>query len=132
MKPAPPQPKMIRLLVVEDDPTVTEAVSLSLKALGYLSYCCIHPGEAIHHLKGDGFDLVLSDFLMPGMTGLELAIEAKKAGCQIPFILITGSIIQFASETLRENNIRFVLRKPVPLDELDYALKQCVQSPAPK
>ena len=122
--PGTPQPKMIRVLVVEDEPAVTEAFSLSLKALGYASYCCTHPGEAIHHLMGGSYDVVLSDFMMPFMTGLELAVEAKKAGCRIPFIIVTGSMTQFAPETLKANNIRFVLRKPVSLDEVDYALKR--------
>lgn len=122
---------MIRILVVEDEPAVTEAVSMSLKALGYTSYCCIHPGEAIHHLKDNRFDLVLSDLLMPLVTGLELAAEVKKAGCQIPFIIVTGSMTEFSPEILKENNIRYVMRKPVPLDELDYVLKRSVASTSP-
>ena len=112
-----------RVLVVDDDRLVCVATLQSLTALGYRAYCCVHPEEALWHLKESRFDVVLSDFRMPVMTGLELASEARKSGSSVPFVLMTGQSTTISNEDLEQSDVCFVLRKPFPLDELGYALK---------
>ena len=63
-----------RVLLVEDDPQVKAAVLAQLNGLGYAVTTAANGAEALDHLdKGQVFDVVLSDMVMPGMSGPELA-----------------------------------------------------------
>jgi signal transduction histidine kinase len=85
-------PGSARILVVEDDEDVLEVTSAMLTELGYQVLCAGNGADAIHMLKSDkGFDLLFSDVQMPqGMSGIELAREAKRLRNGIKVLLTSG------------------------------------------
>jgi signal transduction histidine kinase/HAMP domain-containing protein len=82
-----------RILVVEDDDDVLKVTSAMLTELGYQVLCARNGTDAIQMLKsGKGFDLLFSDVSMPqGMSGVELAREAKRLGNGIKVLLTSGN-----------------------------------------
>ena len=78
-----------RILLVEDDQAITDAVALNLKIVGY-DYARFDDGQAAaDSLESDhGFDLALLDIMLPGMDGCELLSYMKKYG--IPVIYMTA------------------------------------------
>lgn len=93
--------KNIRFLVVDDFSTMRRIVRNLLKELGFTNVDEAEDGQvALHKLKTQSFDFVVSDWNMPNMTGIEL-LKALRADAQLktmPFLMITA-------EARRENII---------------------------
>jgi len=82
----------LRVLVVEDDPLVAEMLQFSLEELGYEA-TAVHNGlEAIERVRTGLYRLVISDWEMPGMTGIELcrSIRERQMGSYVYIILLTS------------------------------------------
>jgi CheY-like chemotaxis protein len=91
------------------------------------------PEEALDLLRRqpDGFDLLVTDFTMPKMTGLQLARAAHDAAAAVPIVLLTGFIEELPEAALAEAGIRRVLRKPQTLAELADALRGVLDAAPP-
>ena len=80
----------MRVLVVEDDPRLREAVVDTLMLKGFQVSEAAHGIEALNLLRHQQIDLVLSDINMPGMDGLELLQNVKQETPWLPVILMTA------------------------------------------
>src|SRR5688500_9713061 len=80
-----------RVLAVEDSPTQARLLRLILEAEGFTVEVAGSGQAALARLAEASFDLVVSDVLMPGLTGFELCrtIKADPALCDIPVVLVT-------------------------------------------
>ena len=113
------------ILVAEDDPDLRYVMMCSLHAMGY---SVVTAGDAFLASTAfkthGGIDLLLTDFDMPGRTGMELARELTGLRPTLPVLIITGSILQ--AETLTEINTRHwtYVSKPCHLLALDLALQR--------
>lgn len=118
---APSNP--LDILVVEDDPRVLTATVDAVDELGHRVVACPDPldAEALVEKKG-GFDLVLTDVLMPGLTGPELVARLKKRWPDLSVLFLTG----FAGDAAEEASFgdHDVLRKPFTLSGLDQAIRR--------
>jgi signal transduction histidine kinase/CheY-like chemotaxis protein len=113
------------ILVVEDDPRVRSATGTALKELGYPAILCGSGGEAIDQLDArDDIGLVITDVVMPGMTGPELAREVRSRHPDIGLLFVTG----YVGEAGEAENFKGseVLRKPFTLRALADALNAAV------
>lgn len=79
-----------RVLVVDDDPNLTELLVDTLEVIGYEATPALSPLEALKMLAEDSFNLVVTDISMPGMSGIELLQRIKKKRADLPVMLITG------------------------------------------
>jgi DNA-binding response OmpR family regulator len=75
-------------------------------------------GEAVSVLGREAVDLVVTDLVLPGGSGLEIARAVKRAHRGIPVILVTGWPGRVDQETLEAQGIDAVVEKPVGLDTL--------------
>jgi len=78
------------ILCVDDEPTSLFVRSRVLEQAGYEVVPAASAAEALEALKSRSIDLVLTDLLMPGMNGLELAREIKKQNSSLPVVLFSG------------------------------------------
>jgi signal transduction histidine kinase len=113
-----------RILVVEDDEDVLSATSAMLTQLGYQVVSARNAGDAILLLKGrDRFDLLFSDVVMPqGITGVELAREAKRLCNDIKILLTSG----YAEDVLTQHGAIedfAIIGKPFSRVELSQRLQ---------
>src|SRR5476649_235372 len=83
---------MSRILVVEDSPTQAEWLKLILGEAGFVADIAVDGTTALAHLAGSSFDMVISDIVMPGLSGYELCrkIKADPALRHIPVVLLTA------------------------------------------
>lgn len=80
-----------RVLVVDDDPLVAAGTAMMLEDLGHSATVATSANEALAQLMRDAApDLVLTDYAMPGMTGLELADRLRRDWPGLPVVLATG------------------------------------------
>jgi signal transduction histidine kinase/ActR/RegA family two-component response regulator len=109
-----------RILLVEDDPRVRTATVDALEDLDYAPIACGSGAEAIEAFKAQEFDLVITDVIMPEMTGPEL-IRHLKATHDRDFsvLFVTGYVGEGESDDLRSHEL---LRKPFTVGALASAV----------
>lgn len=110
-----------RILVVDDDPQVRSMAVALLDELGYVVDEAVDGTDALRLLQtGRRFDLMLTDYAMPTMTGVELAVRAKALAPGLGILLMTG----YADAGALPAGALPVLRKPFGLDDLGTAVKR--------
>ena len=108
-----------RILVVEDDPRVRTSTVEALQDLDYEPVACSSGEEAIRLFDGEKFDLVISDVIMPEMTGPELIRILKQKREDFAVLFVTG----YVGEGESENMIGYeLLRKPFTVSGLASAV----------
>ncbi len=103
-----------RILVVDDEAHILHVLSLKLRNAGYEVDTAVD-GEDGYELASQGVpDLIITDFQMPYMTGLELcrALAANGSTAHIPVLILTARGYALDDEDLKIGNIRGVLSKP--------------------
>lgn len=106
------------LLLVDDDHNTLASLSRAFRLVGHEATVCDNAARAIDLLRGDSFDLILSDVVMPGKSGLELLEDLKKAGVKTPIVLISGQAnIEMAVKATKLGALDF-LEKPLSTDKL--------------
>ncbi|GAA4974988.1 hypothetical protein GCM10025331_81760 [Actinoplanes utahensis] len=81
-----------RILVVEDEELVRDIVCRLLRKAGYQVFAAPHPAEALRMCRDDalGFDVLLTDVIMPGMSGTQLAAELRHDRPGLPVLFMSG------------------------------------------
>jgi CheY-like chemotaxis protein len=108
----------LRILVVDDEPSVGNAVKLLLKFDGHEVEATNSGKEALALFKPGRFDLVFTDFTMPGMNGNQLAAAIKADAPGQPVVMITAH----AGTLPRSPDVDFVVGKPVRRAHLREAI----------
>jgi len=109
-----------RVLVVDDDPDVVATVVDMLGSLGYESVAADNGESALRLFKMDPsyFDMVLTDQVMPGTTGIELSKKIRAVRPDIPVVLCTGFGEIITSQRLEAAAITELIKKPVEMQDL--------------
>jgi len=110
-----------RILAVDDDPMICEVISTYLSEGGFSVELAASGKEALEKFSTGDFDLVLTDFAMPEMTGDTLARELKKVKPGVPVLLLTGFSERFAAEG-KPVGVDLVISKPFTMAGLQTAL----------
>jgi DNA-binding NtrC family response regulator len=106
------------LLLVDDDPNTLASLSRAFRLAGHEATVCDNAARAVELLRTETFDLILSDVVMPGRSGLELLEDLKKAGVKTPIVLISGQAnIEMAVKATKLGALDF-LEKPLSTDKL--------------
>jgi DNA-binding NtrC family response regulator len=111
-------PRKAHLLLVDDDPNTLASLSRAFRLAGHEATVCDNAGRAAELLRTEAFDLILSDVVMPGKSGLELLEDLKAAGVKTPIVLISGQAnIEMAVKATKLGALDF-LEKPLSTDKL--------------
>ena len=124
-----PLPQGACILVVEDNEEVGSFATQALAELGFKTLRAVDAASALVELgqDGSGFDLVFSDVVMPGMSGIELGQEIRRRFPNLPVVLTSG----YSSVLAEQEGSQFtLLRKPYSLDELANVLATASKAPA--
>ena len=113
-----------RILVVEDDTSVRESVVASLEAFGHAVTQAADGEAGLRALAQARPDLIITDYLMPGITGAELMLQARAVYPGIPMIIATGYADMHAIDQVLGDDI--LLRKPFQLAELASSVERAL------
>jgi two-component system, NtrC family, nitrogen regulation response regulator NtrX len=106
------------LLIIDDDPNTLASLSRAFRLAGHDATVCDNATRALELVRHDSFDLILSDVVMPGKSGLELLEDLKKAEVKTPIVLISGQAnIEMAVRATKLGALDF-LEKPLSTDKL--------------
>ena len=109
---------MIKILLAEDDSSMREYLARALERVGYSVKAVGCGTEAMPLLEAESFDLLLTDIVMPGMDGIEVARQAAARDPSLRIMFITGFAAVALSAQDRAPAGAKVLSKPVHLRDL--------------
>jgi len=110
------------ILVVDDNNVCRIVVSKMLSSLGYEVSSATSGENGLRLFLKRKFDIVLSDYEMPGMDGVALACSVKKSSPRTPVVIMTGA----GKETVSSRNstsVDEVISKPFTLASIDETIK---------
>ena len=117
-----------KIVITDDEKIVTSAFKTLLKVEGYKDVNCFNnPVEAVEFLKTNKPDIIISDFLMPEMNGLEFLRKAKELYPEVSMILLTGyADKENAIKAINEIGLYKYIEKPWDNDDLLFNIRICL------
>ena len=110
-----------RILVVDDEPDLTQVSALALEYHGYKVDSFNDPQEALSKFKPGSYDLIILDIKMPKMDGFELYHEIKKKDNNAKVCFLTASELyyeEFRNKEYRALDRNLFIRKPIDNEDL--------------
>jgi len=117
-----------RILLVDDEQPLVEIGKQMLERLGYTVAARTSSVEALELFKAQPgrFDLVITDIVMPNMTGETLAEKLMDIRADIPIILCTGYSEKFTRQQASQMGVRSFLMKPLLMQDLANTVRQAL------
>jgi CheY-like chemotaxis protein len=117
-----------RVLVVDDEPRVAEALAVGLSRMGdsYIVDTALSGDDALAKIQEEAYALILTDFQMPGMSGMDLALEVQRVSPETQIVLMTA----YGTAKLREKAGRELagyLDKPFTMDQIREVVAGAVE-----
>ena len=117
-----------KILVVDDDYTVRDIVSKMLCRLGYAVLSADSGEKGLALFLKNKFDLVMTDFNMSGMDGINLAFYIKEKSPSTQVVLMTGDEKEFILSKIRDTAVDQALFKPFTLAQMDVTVQGLLHS----
>jgi len=118
---------MNRILVVDDERSMRDFLSIMLKKEGYEVVTAENGGDALKTVQGEIFDLVISDVKMPGLDGIDVLKAVKEVSPETVVIMITAfATTETAVEAMKLGAYDYII-KPFKVDELKLIIKKALE-----
>jgi DNA-binding NtrC family response regulator len=112
------------ILVVEDEPKMRRLLELQLGEEGFRAHTTPDAETALQTLNKEEFDLIVTDFKLPGMNGLEFLQAVKRVNADLPVVVMTAyGTVESAVEAMKAGASDYVL-KPFSLAELVLVIRK--------
>ena len=113
-----PQSKSYRILVVDDEPSILRAYQMMLEFFGHQAEVTSGGHKALQMLDAKPFDLVITDYSMPGMKGDELIAEVRRRVPGLRIVMVTAFAEDIQAAGNRTGGADCILPKPFAIDDL--------------
>jgi len=118
---------MATILCLDDEPAIGLILQDTLERAGHTAVAAHNVPEALQALQAGVVDLIISDYRMPGLTGLEFLSLLRQEGYETPLIMLTGyGSIEHAVAAIKAGAIDYIT-KPVRPEQLELAVKQALE-----
>ncbi len=119
--------KDYNILVIDDEAAQRDVLTGYLKKKGYKIFSASSGKEGIEIAKDNPVDIILSDFKMPDLNGIEVLEQVKKINPEISFVIVTAyGTVENAVKAMRLGAFDYI-SKPVDLDELDLMVERIIE-----
>ena len=112
-----------RVLVVDDEPSVREALGAGLHAQGYEVILAEDGREALRIIRRERFELIFLDILLPEVSGASVIKAIKRRDPEAVVVLITGAPYHDDTLAALEHGPAMLLRKPIKLTDIHAVLE---------
>jgi DNA-binding response OmpR family regulator len=116
-------PEPSKILLVEDDPHLAKGLQFNLNKEGYAVFLVDNGVSALGQLRGNDFDLIILDLMLPRMGGLEVARKIRETNRRFPILMLTAKSSKKDKEVGLEAGADDYLTKPFHLPELLLRVK---------
>ena len=109
-----------RIMVVDDEPTITLMLQLALEQIGYTVATFTLPEQALIRFETtpNDFDLIITDYWMPKVNGLDLAAKIRARSPAVGIMLLSGYSVRLTPAQLQQLGISAFLGKPIEIAAL--------------
>jgi two-component system, cell cycle response regulator CpdR len=118
----------VSIMIVEDEWDIARLLGLYVASSGFESILFTEPLLALDHYKQNSkrYTLIVVDWSMPYLSGVDLAKEIRKFNSQVKILLITGWLVEDVLDSIgfKEAKISAVLRKPIDLEDFGPRIVQ--------
>jgi CheY-like chemotaxis protein len=121
-----------RVLVADDDPTICTLITTILGRGPYDVTSCNDAETALVHIgKDDPYDILISDFMLPGMSGIDLITQLRqdRATSRLPIVMISGHNNYAMDERAKSAGANAFLFKPFTVVQLRTIVQQLLTDP---
>lgn len=113
--------------LVDDDEQVLDLIEQIFKEEGLRTRRFRQAEELLEVVEGTSFDIIISDLMLPGLTGLELLERLHRKGISTPFVLITGyASLDSAIEAVNRGAFSYI-KKPFNIEEIRFVISRLRQ-----
>lgn len=118
-----------RILIVDDDQTILRLLEYSLKKLGadYEISTAMDSLDALNKIENNNFDVVIADYMMPELTGVDLARAVRRISPHTQVVLMTAYGTKGLRDTTEFLGFDAYLDKPFSLEEIRNVVEQAVE-----
>lgn len=118
-----------RVLIADDDPAICTLIDTVLRKGPYEITACIDAESAMLAISREGpFDVVICDFMLPGMSGLDLIehVRATQSTRDVPILMISGHTTYAMDVRAKSAGANLFLNKPFTITQLRNAVRSLV------
>jgi response regulator RpfG family c-di-GMP phosphodiesterase len=118
-----------RVLIVDDDELILRALARILEERGYVTRCYLDPEEALHALDAESPIVIISDYMMPGMDGVDFLKRARhKAPGAVRILCTAAEDFKVALQAVNSGEVFRIISKPWHQQELVATVNQAIES----
>src|SRR5689334_20471380 len=118
-----------RILVVDDESLVCHTVTILLKVDGHAVTTASSGEQALTIFEPGKFDLVVTDYAMPGLSGTEVAAAIKNRSPEQPVVLLTAYAERLRGQPEKLANVDFIIEKPLSIESIRRAINTFALAP---
>lgn len=122
-------PSKLGVLVVDDDQSVRTMIKSMLKQLQINQILEADNGRDAMHLidsSAGALNVVICDWTMPAVSGIELLRQVRSAGSSVPFVMVTGKVDKDSVLEARDAGVSAYIAKPFTIVQLEAKLRAVV------
>ncbi len=122
--------RTVRILAVEDDTSISRLIGLAMPELEMpYTFVAVSSGEeGLELWKQEPFDLLLTDYNLPGMRGTELITALRARGVYSPIILFTAYDTPSLTREVRRLNVSAYIAKPFLIEDMIDTMRRLLHS----
>lgn len=122
----------MKVLLVEDEPALSATLSMGLRADGFLVVAAGDGVEGLHEAVANGYDVVVLDIMLPGLSGYEVLRQMRAQGIWTPVLMLTAKDGEYDQTDAFELGADDYLTKPFSYRVLVARLRALVRRGAPE
>jgi CheY-like chemotaxis protein len=119
-----------RILVIDDEADIREALDAILSSMGYEVSTAESGGAAVERAEREPFDLAITDLRMPGLSGVDTVAALRRIKPGLAVIVVSGYISDESAQRCCEGGATQLMSKPFDIDELQHAVEVALRDRA--
>jgi len=116
-----------KVLLIDDEEILREMMSMMLASNGYTVVTCKDGKEGVQHFTSGNYDVILTDLVMPKMSGFDVAETVRKFDPHIPIALVTGNALDINVSEVKRRGIDMLLAKPFTYEQLTDLVEDAIK-----
>lgn len=118
----------MNILLVDDDNIILKVIYTAFKKSNISCKACYNPATAIEEFSKDTYDIVITDFQMPRINGIEVLKQVRKVNPDVPVIMICGFVNEYIKKQATNSGVTTYFEKPIDIDKLIKKCKELVEN----
>jgi CheY-like chemotaxis protein len=123
-------PGKLRILVIDDEADIREALNDLLSSVGYEVSTAASGNVAVERAEREPFDLAITDLRMPGLSGVDTVAALRRIKPGLAVIVVSGYVSDESARRCREEGATRIMSKPFDIDDLLYVVEVALRDRA--